>query len=117
MATSEHIIDAKGKTIGRIATEAAVFLMQKNLPSYKRNAVAKVSVRVVNASQVAIDPKKLGQKTYHSHSGFPGSDKHPTLAHIIAKKGHGDAIKRAVKGMLPTNTLRDKRMKHLTIEN
>jgi large subunit ribosomal protein L13 len=54
--------------------------------------------------------------TYHSHSGYPGSDRADMLKDVIAKKGYGEAVKRAVKGMLPGNTLRDKRMKNLTVE-
>ncbi len=115
MATT-HTIDAKGKTIGRIATEAASVLMAKNSASFKRNAVASVTVTILNSSAIVIDQKKLLNKTYHSHSGYPGSDKQRPLKEIIAKKGHGEAIRRAVKGMLPLNTLRDKRMKNLVIE-
>lgn len=112
-----YTVDAKGKSIGRIATEAAVLLMAKNSPSgFKRNAVANVSVRVVNARECTIDPKRLLQKTYHSHSGYPGSDKATMLRDLIAKKGHGEAIRRAVSGMLPKNTLREKRLKLLTID-
>ena len=115
--STKYTIDAKGKSIGRIATEAAVLLMGKDVASeYKKNAVRTVSVSIINASQVSIDPKKLTQKTYHSHSGFPGSDRATPLRDIIAKKGHEEALRRAVKGMLPGNTLRDKRLKNLHIE-
>lgn len=114
----EHKIDAKGKPIGRIATEVASLLMGKNTPgTFKRNQVNKDIVRVVNVAQIAIDPKKALQKTYHSHSGYPGGDKRPNLKHIIATKGIGDALKRAINGMLPKNTLREKRLKQLVIED
>lgn len=112
----EYVIDAKGKTLGRVATEAASVLLGKNTTTVKKNLVANVTVRVKNSSAISITDKKLRQKTYHSHSGYLGGDKKRTLRQVIEKKGHGDALMRAVKGMLPTNTLREKRLKHLVIE-
>ena len=113
----EYIIDAKGRTLGRVATEAASVLLGKNTTTVMKNMVANVQVRIINASALSITDKKMRQKTYHSHSGYLGNAKSRTLASVIEKKGHGDALKRAVKGMLPTNTLRDKRLKHLSIED
>ncbi len=112
----EHIIDAKGKSLGRVASEAAKILLAKNTTTVKKNAVADVKVKIVNASGLVIRETKLDQKYYHSHSGYPGSDKKLFLKDAIAKKGHADVLKRAVKGMLPGNTLRDKRMHNLIIE-
>ncbi len=112
----EHTIDAKGKALGRVASEAARVLLGKDSPSVKKNAVAEVKVRVTNASGLSITDKKKVQMTYHRHSGYPGSDRADMLKDIIAKKGFGEAVKRAVKGMLPPNTLRDKRMKNLIVE-
>ena len=112
----EHIIDAKGKSLGRVASEAAVLLLGKSTPDVKKNAVAALTVRVVNASGLVITDKKKVQMTYHSHSGYPGSDRADMLKDVIKKKGYGEAVRRAVKGMLPGNTLRDTRMKNLTVE-
>ena len=114
--TMEHKIDAKGRSLGRVASEVATLLLGKNSAAVKKNAVAEVSVHVVNASGLVITDKKKVQMTYHSHSGYPGSDRADMLKDVITKKGYGEAIRRAVKGMLPGNTLRDKRMKNLTIE-
>ncbi len=113
----EHIIDATGKALGRVATEAASVLLAKNSTSVKKNVVADVTVRITNASLLSIADKKMKQKLYHSHSGYLGNQRILTLRHVIEKKGHSDALMRAVKGMLPTNTLRDKRLKHLIIED
>jgi large subunit ribosomal protein L13 len=113
----EHTIDAKGMSLGRVASEAAKILLGKNTTTVKKNAVVSTVVRITNASALTISEKKLVQKTYHSHSGYPGSNRALSLAHIIATKGHSEALKRAVKGMLPPNTLRDRRMKHLIIED
>ena len=113
----EHIIDAKGKALGRVASEAASVLLAKNTTTVKKNAVAEVTVRIKNASGLNIADKKKRQKLYHSHSGYLGNQRVLTLQHVLDKKGHSDALMRAVKGMLPTNTLRDKRLKHLIIED
>jgi len=115
--TRTYTIDATGKSIGRIATAVATHLLAKDSPDFKRNAVADVTVRVTNVSAVSIDPKKLKQKTYHSHSGYPGGDRRPDMSQVIAKKGHGEILRRAVKNMLPLNTLRDKRLKNLVTED
>lgn len=112
----EHVIDAQGKSLGRVASEAAKILLAKNTTTVKKNAVADVKVKIVNASGLTIADDKMNQKYYHSHSGYPGSDKKLFLKDAITKKGHADVLKRAVKGMLPGNTLRDKRMLNLIIE-
>lgn len=111
-----HTIDASGKSLGRVASEAAKILLGKDTTTVKKNAVAEVTVRIVHASALKIAEKKMTQKTYHSHSGYPGSDRQRMLKDIVSLKGYGEALKRAVKGMLPGNTLRDKRMKHLVVE-
>ena len=113
----EHVIDAKGRALGRVASEAAAILLAKNTSTVAKNVVANVKVRVTNASGLAITDKKMKQKRYHSHSGYLGNAKSLTLSQVIEKKGHADALERAVKGMLPTNTLRDKRLKNLIIED
>lgn len=113
----EHVIDATGKALGRVASEAASVLLAKNSTSVAKNVVANVTVRIKNASALSITDKKMRQKKYHSHSGYLGNARSLTLRHVIENKGHGDALMRAVKGMLPTNTLRDKRLKHLIIED
>lgn len=112
----EYVIDATGKALGRVASEAAMVLLAKNTTTVKKNAVANVTVRVMHVGALSISEKKRTQKTYHSHSGYPGSDRALSLAHIIATKGNGEALRRAVKGMLPGNTLRERRLKHLIIE-
>ena len=112
----EHVIDATGKSLGRVASEAAKILLAKDSTSVKKNAVANVMVRITNAKGLIISDKKMTQMTYHSHSGYPGSDRALTLKHIVEKKGYSEALKRAVTGMLPGNTLRDRRLKHLIIE-
>mgnify|MGYP001593399642 FL=1 len=111
----EYTIDATGKALGRVASEAAKILLAKNTTTIKKNVVANVTVRVKNVSALNISEKKRMEKAYHAHSGYPGSDRSISLAHIIATKGAREALRRAVSGMLPKNTLREKRLKQLII--
>lgn len=115
MAKETYTIDAKGKSVGRIATEAAVCLMGKRQPSFRKNVVHDVEVKVVNASKLRIPVKKLSQKTYTRYSGYPGGLKQPKMAEVIEKKGIGEIVRHAVHGMLPKNTLRKERMKRLVV--
>jgi len=112
---TKHVIDAEGKRIGRVATEAAILLMGKNLKDFKRNAIPEVSVEIINTSKAKIDDKKMEQKTYSRYSGYPGGLKKPTMVQVIAKKGHSELFKEAVSGMLPKNKLRSKMINNLKI--
>lgn len=110
-----YTIDAAGKRIGRVASEAARVLMGKHLPTYQPNLAGDVTVSITNASQLEITEAKRDQKTYTRYSGYPGGLKTETLEQVIDKKGAGEAIRRAVYGMLPGNKLRSPRMKRLQI--
>ncbi len=112
----QHIIDAKGQALGRVASEAASTLLGKDSVDFAKNVVRNIKVKIINASQLSLDEKKMEQKHYHIHTGYVGNAKSPTLAQVVAKKGYGEAVRIAVKGMLPGNTLRDKRLKNLSIE-
>ena len=114
---TKHTIDAEGKRIGRVATEAAVLLMGKNLKDFKRNTIPDLSVEIINVSKAKIDDKKKQQKTYSRYSGYPGGLKKPTMTQIIAKKSHTHLFREAVLGMLPKNKLRAKMIKNLIIKN
>ena len=111
----KHVIDAQNKKIGRVATEAAVLLMGKNLLTFARNTVPDVKVEIKNTSKALIDEKKKLQKTYSRYSGYPGGLKKSTMAEIIAKKGYGQLFREAVSGMLPKNKLRQKMMNNLIV--
>ena len=111
----KHIIDAENKKIGRVATEAAVFLMGKNLPDFKRNTVPNVTVEIKNTTKASIDERKMSQKTYSYYSGHPGGLRQPTAKQLVGKKGYKELFKEAVSGMLPKNKLRAKMMNHLIV--
>lgn len=115
--TTKHTIDASGKRPGRIATQVAVLLMGKNRTDYVRNAIPDVEVEVTNAREMSIDAKKMEQKTYAHHSGYPGGLKQETVAQVIDKKGQKEVLRKAVYGMLPKNKLRPRMMKHLIIKD
>ncbi len=112
----KYTLDAQNKKIGRIAAQAAVYLMGKNTPGFTRNAMPETKVEIINTSKASIDDKKLDQKTYSRYSGYPGGLRQPTMAQVIAKKGYSELFKEAVSGMLPKNKLRSRMMNNLTIK-
>lgn len=116
VAPLEYTVDAKGRTLGRVATEAAMALLGKKSVHFVKNKVLPVSVTIVNAKKLlVIGEKKLDQKTYQRYTGYPGGLKEFTLKDLIEKKGVADVLRRAVDGMIPRNKLRKERMKRLTI--
>ena len=112
----EHTIDAQGKRVGRIATQAAVLLMGKNRTDFVRNAIPTVKVKIINADKLEVTSKKMGQKAYKVYSGYPGGLKTPTMKKIVADKGMREVLRKAIHGMLPTNKLRTQMMKNLIIK-
>ena len=115
MATKEYTIDAGGKTLGRIAAQTAKALMGKTRADYTPNIDSQVTVRVTNAGKLHISEKKRSKKIYTSYSGYPGGFKKESLSNLTARKGNAEALRRAVERMLPRNTMRVSRMKHLII--
>ena len=115
METSEIIIDAKDKALGRVASETAKHLMAKTTAAYLPSVKPKIRVKVINLSKLKITPKKLGQKTYSKYSGYPGGLKYVTMKKFM-ERGYAVVFKHAVKGMLPNNRLRKEILKNLTAE-
>lgn len=109
-------IDASGRRLGRLASEIAVKLLGKDRLDYAPNKVMPVEVRVKNAHKLDIPPKRMKEKEYQRHSGYPGGRKIKTMEEVIEDKGYGEVIRHAVRGMLPKNRLQKKRMQHLIIE-
>lgn len=108
-------IDAKNQKIGRVASKVAKILSGKENPAYERNAIKGEAVHIINASQADVNEKKLTEKRYDRYSGYPGGLKLPTMQNVIAKRGMSEVFRLAVYGMLPSNRLRAKLMKMLTI--
>jgi large subunit ribosomal protein L13 len=99
-----YIVDADGVTLGRLATEVARVLMGKHKATYTRTIDTGDFVVVINASKIKVTGKKMTDKVYFRHSGYPGGDKTETLEELMAKKPEL-AVERAVKGMLPSTKL------------
>lgn len=111
----KHTIDAKGKPLGRVASEAAKLLIGKDTVEFQRNTFPNVEVTITNASQIGISDKKRAEKEYKIYSGFPGGLKTVKLKDALAKKGSGEMIRKVVSGMLPKNKLRAKMINNLKV--
>lgn len=115
VAVKEYTVDAKGRPLGRVASEAAAILLGKKSTSFVKNKVIPVQVTIVNAKKLAIREKMLKEKTYRRYTGYPGGLREANLGEIVEKKGIAEIIRMAVDGMIPRNKLRKERMKRLTI--
>ncbi len=113
--TSTYTIDAAGRTLGRVASEAAKMLMGKTKAIYTPNKVPGISVLITNAGKLRISEKKRLQKEYTRYTQYPGGLKREKLGSLIGKSGNRAALRKAVEGMIPNNTLFVGRLKSLTI--
>jgi large subunit ribosomal protein L13 len=109
-----HVIDASGKILGKLATEAAKLLMGKHKPTFNRHLDTGDFVVVINAEKVRFTGKKAEQKLYHSHSGYPGGLKTINLERMM-ETNPPRVIEHAVKGMLPHNRLGAQMLKKLKV--
>ncbi len=109
-----RIVDADGKSLGRIATAVANALRGKDKPTYTSHVDTGDHVIVINAAKVKLTGKKLTDKIYYHHTGYIGHMRTATAGEMLAK--HPDrVVEEAVFGMLPNNKLRDQFMKKLKI--
>ncbi|BBB91407.1 MAG TPA: 50S ribosomal protein L13 [Methylomusa anaerophila] len=99
-----YVVDAEGKTLGRLAVEVAKVLRGKHKPIFTPHVDTGDHVIVVNADKVAFTGNKLTQKTYFRHSGYPGGTTFTTAGKMLADKPER-VVEIAVKGMLPKNRL------------
>ena len=99
-----YLVDASGKTLGRLASEVAKRLRGKHKPEYTPNVDTGDHIIVINATHVKVTGKKSTDKIYYSHSGYPGGIKEITFEKLLAKNPER-VIEIAVKGMLPKNSL------------
>ncbi len=108
------VVDAEGKTLGRLATAIAATLRGKNKPMYTPHVDTGDFVIVLNADKVKVTGKKESQKMYYRHSDYPGGLKTTALRDVRAR--HPERIiESAVRGMLPRNTLGTQQLKKLKI--
>ena len=113
----KYTIDAQGKKLGRVASEAALFLRGKGSPSYTPNELPDVEVEILNASKLSISEKKADQTVYLRYSGYPGGLKEARLSEFVARKGHKELLRKVVLGMLPRNRQRSRLIKRLIVKN
>ena len=99
-----YLVDAEGKTLGRLATRVADTLRGKNKAQYTPHVDTGDFVVVVNAEKIAVTGKKLEDKRYYRHSGYPGGIRSRTLQEQLDRRPT-EVIRKAVKGMLPRNRL------------
>ena len=109
-----HLIDASEKPLGRLASEIATLLMGKHRPIYTPTIMTGDFVVVVNAAKVGVTGKKLTQKQYHFHSGYPGGLRSVTLERML-QRSPPKVLELAVKGMLPKTTLGGRMLKRLKV--
>ena len=109
-----RLVDADGQILGRLATEIADTLRGKNKPAYTPHVDTGDFVIVVNAEKVRVTGKKLDQKIYYRHSGYPGGLRERTLAEQLARRPE-EVIRKAVKGMLPKNKLAAAQLRKLKV--
>lgn len=102
-----HIIDAEGKTLGRLATEAASLIRGKHKPQFTPHVDTGDFVVIINAEKIVLTGKKMQDKKYYSHSMYPGGLK-VIAAQDLIKKNPIRVLEQAVHGMLPKNRLGDK---------
>ncbi|KKR49141.1 MAG: 50S ribosomal protein L13 [Candidatus Magasanikbacteria bacterium GW2011_GWC2_40_17] len=109
------ILDAEGKILGRLVSEAAKILQGKNKPSYEPNTDCGDRVVIKNASKVKISGKKFSDKIYRHHTNHPGGLKEKTYKEVFAKDPR-EVIHLGIIKMLPKNKLRNRRLTRLVIE-
>lgn len=112
----DHTIDAKGKTLGRLASEIAGILQGKNSPDYAPNKVSKDRVLVKNVDGITVTGNKMKSRIYYRHTGYMGHLKETTLEEAF-KKDPKKVLRETVRHMLPKNFLNTPRLKNLVFVN
>ncbi|MBE2200988.1 MAG: 50S ribosomal protein L13 [Anaerolinea sp.] len=109
-----YVVDAEGKTLGRLSSQVATILRGKHKPIYSPSVDCGDFVVIVNADKIAVTGRRMEQKMYYRHSGYPGGLRELTLRQQL-EKHPTRPIELAVKGMLPKNRLGRKMIKKLKI--
>jgi large subunit ribosomal protein L13 len=109
-----YVVDAEGETLGRLATRIADTLRGKRKPEYTPHVDTGDFVVVVNAEKVAVTGKKLDEKVYRRHSGYPGGLRTRTLREELDRRPT-EVVRKAVKGMLPRNRLARRQITKLKV--
>ena len=111
-----HLIDADGKVLGRLAVEIANLLRGKNKPNYVPYIDGGDFVTIKNVNKLKITGKKFTDKKYYRFTGYLGNLKSATMREVSNKKGYSELLRMAVMGMLCKNKLRARQIKRLRFE-
>jgi large subunit ribosomal protein L13 len=109
-----YVVDAQGKTLGRLATQIADALRGKRKPEYTPHCDTGDFVVVVNAEKIRVTGNKTNDKLYYRHSGYPGGIRSRTLGDMLERRPE-EVIRKAVKGMLPRNRLGRQQLRKLKV--
>lgn len=109
-----YVVDASGMVLGRLASQVAAILRGKHKPTFTPHVDTGDHVIIINADKVVLTGKKLDQKKYYHHSGYPGGLRETVYRKLMAEKPEF-AVKHAVVGMLPKNTLGRQMAKKLRV--
>ena len=109
-----RVVDADGATLGRLASEIATILRGKHHATFSPHLDTGDPVVVVNAAKIRVTGKKLQDKLYIRHSGYPGGFRSETLEKLLARRPE-EVIRRAVRGMLPQNRLGEQMIRKLHV--
>lgn len=109
-----HLIDATDQILGKLATQAANLLMGKHKPMFSRHIDTGDNVVIINAEKIKVTGKKLEQKIYYRHTGYPGGLKQETMGNLLQKHPER-VVEHAVRGMIPHNKLGDQIIKKLRV--
>ena len=108
------LVNAEGKILGRLATELAKILKGKTKPTYTPHTDTGDFVVIINAGKLVLTGKKMQDKKYYRHTGYPGGIRETTAEKLLASKPT-ELIRRAVKGMLPKNSLGRQMLRKLKV--
>ena len=114
MEKNWFVVDAEGKVLGRLASHVATVLRGKNKPIFTPHIDTGDCVIVVNAKKVRLTGKKVKDKIYYHHTGYPGGIKSISARDLLEKKPE-EIVRKAVRGMLPKNRLGRKMLKKLWV--
>jgi len=114
MKRAWHLIDADGKILGRLASNAAQLLTGKLKPTYSENLDSGDNVVILNAEKIKVTGRKAEQKVYRRHSGYPGGFKERSYRQIMESFPER-IVESAINGMVPDNRLKSPRMRRLKV--
>ena len=108
------VVDAQGEILGRLSSKIAMMIRGKHKPTFTPNVDCGDNVIVINSQNLRVTGKKMNNKVYVTHSGYPGGQKHTTVRELMAKSPNM-VVERAVRGMLPRTRLGREQFRNLFV--